>query len=959
MNFKALFAHPAERSIDGFLEQDDEANASLLLQSFVFTPKLARELERVLTAYRRNDATTGVWIAGARGSGKSHCLKLLAYLLENRTINGVSAIELIRGQLLGLSGFAHAIAQTDQIASRSVIFDITCKSDALSRGKPDAPLAILVRAFDEWCGYHAKHPHIAQFERELDNQGLYQRFCETFEALAGRSWLKGREQALVENKNIATAYRTVTGVEQHVALTILDRYRQQYRITLDAFVMNVNAFIERYESAFRLNFFIDGLGTFLEDDARLLANWQTIVTVLNLQCLGRAWFFVTSERSLDQLTGQDVRGSIDLHRAFGQEFNVSGQNATLLVRQRLLQKTSEAEILLSRLYDARRENIEHGPDHVDGARGTWPLAERDAFIACYPFAPYQLELFQATLRYLDHYRAFSTPDPVITERFLLGIFRHTLLQMADRSFGHWVTLDMLLDGIRTGLAPVLQPLLDEADHRLGDPLSLRVFKALFLMRYVSEMKPSVRNLCLLVRDDLTLADEVLHARVSEAIDQLVSLGYAQQIGDTVTCLNGDERELEQNIRSVVVNPEELDQALDSILYERVLAGDLIPDAGVAMAEELQKRRNDRTVSGDGNIAVHICHSLTPNPEQEHQRQLQNVNGDELLVLLPPDGRLIADVLLYKQTEKFLYQQWTSPEQAHGRRLVENKVNQNRLRLATIEQRVRTLLEQARLLFKGVVCPVHAGTGPERITAGLRMVMQQRYPEQYNGLEEHNALLGAFSVAIFGQAPDAKDTLSILQTLRQMVASLEADLEKLAASSVSYPFKDDITQAITRIQTVSQLTDTEFAHRLLEDQDAWLMLKEELIDPLTMFHAGSHRVLFDAALALSADYRTQDTSALQLEVDALTEMLQDPLAYRPENEPRLQQCVEAFNAALTRQQTPVVDLHTLMGRLPEQRIATEDELEAFLNHLRTIIVNEIRGGNLIVCGKDHIPAPAST
>jgi hypothetical protein len=62
---------------------------------------------------------------------------------------------------------------------------------------------------------------------------------------AGRTWQKGREQALLEAKNIAKAYAQTTGGDEASAMGILDKYRSQYRVSIEDFAEQVHAYIER------------------------------------------------------------------------------------------------------------------------------------------------------------------------------------------------------------------------------------------------------------------------------------------------------------------------------------------------------------------------------------------------------------------------------------------------------------------------------------------------------------------------------------------------------------------------------------------------------------------------------------------------------------------------------------------------------------------------------------------
>ena len=97
MDIKNIFVKDIHRSINGVVkaEQLDDAIIWQELNEYVITKELDTHLRYFFSAYLKvldnpNDAAIrdkmGVWISGFFGSGKSHFLKILSYLLENRKI---------------------------------------------------------------------------------------------------------------------------------------------------------------------------------------------------------------------------------------------------------------------------------------------------------------------------------------------------------------------------------------------------------------------------------------------------------------------------------------------------------------------------------------------------------------------------------------------------------------------------------------------------------------------------------------------------------------------------------------------------------------------------------------------------------------------------------------------------------------------------------------------------------
>ncbi|NBC48843.1 MAG: BREX system P-loop protein BrxC, partial [Gammaproteobacteria bacterium] len=272
---KEIFAKPIDRPIEGVIKADDEASLRLEIEEYVLTNEVEKRLEAFLDAYNNYAGANGVWISGFFGSGKSHLLKMLAMLLENREIDGAATLDMFLPKCGDNEILRGDLKRAVDIPSRSILFNIDQKAAVISKQDIDALLSVFVKVFDEMCGYYGKQAHIAQFERDLDSRGLYAAFKQAYQTKAGRAWERGREQALLESHNIAHAYAAVTGVDADAAKGILDKYRSDYRLSIEDFAQQVQDYLDRQPPNFRLNFFVDEVGQYIADNVKLMTNLQT------------------------------------------------------------------------------------------------------------------------------------------------------------------------------------------------------------------------------------------------------------------------------------------------------------------------------------------------------------------------------------------------------------------------------------------------------------------------------------------------------------------------------------------------------------------------------------------------------------------------------------------------------------------------------------------------------------
>jgi len=344
-----------------------------------------------LDAYNKYSTANGVWISGFFGSGKSHLLKMLAYLLENHDVDGVPAYDIFKDkkELQNDPMLAGALRKAVSIPSKSILFNIDQKADVISKTEVDALLSVFQKVFDETCGYYGKQPHVAQFERDLDSRGVLAAFKAAYAEIARKDWEHGREQALLEKSNIAKAYAKATGAAEADAANILGQYREDHRVSIEDFATTVKAWIDKQGPKFRLNFFVDEVGQYIADNTKLMTNLQTIAESLNTKCKGQAWIIVTAQQDMisviGDMTAKQQNDFSKIQARFSTRMPLNSADVAEVIQRRLLAKTEEGTATLANLHAHEENNLKTLFDFADGSIRLKNYSDRDHFIQSYPF----------------------------------------------------------------------------------------------------------------------------------------------------------------------------------------------------------------------------------------------------------------------------------------------------------------------------------------------------------------------------------------------------------------------------------------------------------------------------------------------------------------------------------------------------------------------------------------------
>lgn len=332
------------------------------LDEYIVTQELNRHFKRFFETYipaikQRNPAVAnkiGVWISGFFGSGKSHFIKILAYLLENRTVTHLGqthqAVDFFKDKINDATLFADIHCAVSMPAD-VILFNIDSRAN--SDDGENAILKVFLKVFNERVGYCADFPHIAHLERELDKRKQYTAFKAKFAELTGSEWIEQRDAydfyrdelaeslAFASQQSIDSTRQWVMQLENNLPLDISN------------FCKWVKDYLDR-QGEKNILFMIDEVGQFIGKNTQMMLKLQTITEDLGAICEGRAWVIVTSQSDIDVAIGQfDKRDGEDFSKIQGRFYTrlqLSSSNTSEVIQKRLLLKTEPAGLALNTVF---------------------------------------------------------------------------------------------------------------------------------------------------------------------------------------------------------------------------------------------------------------------------------------------------------------------------------------------------------------------------------------------------------------------------------------------------------------------------------------------------------------------------------------------------------------------------------------------------------------------------------
>lgn len=578
MLIKDIFKEDINRPINGVVQagQTDENTINTELKEYVVTTEILENIKEFYKnyqdVYKTPSKDIGIWISGFFGSGKSHFLKILSYLLDGKRINGIEPYAFFRDKIEDES-LLRVMKSIGEKPSDALLFNLGAESATkTNQVKKETIIEVILRMFNEHLGYSTTL-WIADFERQLAMDNKYESFCLKIEEMYDEPWQKFR---IKYRSRIGKMIRVLEelGYDNVSADFLVRNIHSEFSISAKELGQLISQYCISQGSDYRLVFLIDEVGQYIGMDNNLMLDLQNAVEEIGAAANGQAWIAITSQESIKSVANiVDTTSFSKIQGRFKTRINLSSSDTDEVLKRRLLEKNETAQKTLETIYEPNEQLIRNRLS-FDKEKTQYRSAYRttEEFVAIYPFVPYQVELLQAVLEKIGIHGEGSSYASR-GERSLLKSFQEAAIKHNEDQVGTLVTMAEFYPTIRQHLESTIVQTITKAESRAMNNEGLYaadvdILKVLYLIKGVDHIQATPSNIAALL---LTRIDaEQNETAIKESLNRLDQTMFIEKHADgTYSFLSDEEQEINSEIRNVDVNASTIKSNLAETFFSEM------------------------------------------------------------------------------------------------------------------------------------------------------------------------------------------------------------------------------------------------------------------------------------------------------------------------------------------------------------------------------------------------------
>lgn len=575
MKIKEMFKDDIDRQINGVVqvEQKEKDVVEQEVKEYVVTTELKKHFTQFFNEYSESfqqpTDNVGVWITGFFGSGKSHFLKMLSYLLENKEIGGKKTVDYFEEKFDDEATFMN-IRTSVQVPTETILFNIDVEG---SMHKDEtAVIKVFAKVFYNHLGFYGNDLKLAKLEQFITKRGKMDAFKQAYEEINGEPWIETRSEYTFFETDIIEALVKTEVMDEQTAQHWFDG-TETADFSIGQLVDEVKAYVDSKPKGFRLLFMIDEAGQYIGTNTSMLLNLQTLIEKLGSVCRGQVWVVATGQEALDEMIKVRTDEFSRIMARFSIRLSLTSSSVGEVIEKRLLTKTDDANETLSSVYEANESVLNNLYSFDTDKKDIKGYSSLDEFTKVFPFVPYQFTIMQTVFNEIRKH-GHAGKHQSSGERSMLNGFQESAQRVENQNEYTIVPMYAFYDTLHSFLDTSVRGVVERAERAANRsegliPEDVDLLKLLYLIRYVDDIPSNIENLTILSANSIDVDKLELRKKVKESLNRLESQNYIARNGEAYKFLTDEEQDVAREISNTVVEASEVISEVSKLIFDGI------------------------------------------------------------------------------------------------------------------------------------------------------------------------------------------------------------------------------------------------------------------------------------------------------------------------------------------------------------------------------------------------------
>lgn len=735
MKLEKLYKKDIGRSVNPAVSATkfDAKTIETEIQEYVFTDEIINGLVKILDAIKNNRRFDhiGIWIDGYYGSGKSHFLKYLDYLITpetmdqafGRLIDAISQIDPFddKHQLspdVDKSNIESIHHWMKNATIDTCIFNLETSYDNAT-DKKKAFLHVFWNEFNGKRGFNKFNISLAQhLEKPLQEKGVFEDFKKAI-AEEGGDWDNPSTAADIIDNELDWALDLACELAPSLSKeSIRERIiKRDTVISIERFAEELKGWLKDKGDNYRLILLADEVSQFINKERDRYLNLQEIITKLSEACDNKVWVACTAQQDLSEVIDEcnltnvaDPEGKI--RGRFEVKVSLKGTQPEVITQKRILDKKEEVREDLGELYDSKHQDFELRfklPNLYDG------YSDRDNFIDYYPFIPYQFKLIK---KVFDNFLTLGYVAKEVkgNERSIIKVVHATAKQKAGAEVGEFISFDelynnMFEEGLQNKGQRAVKNASDIAKKYEKDPqFAQRVVNVLFMICNIDDSEKlqfpaSIDNITTLLVNDTTTPWIVIRDKVENVVEYLCDNNIIRRVSgkagspDSFAFYSEEEMKVADLIKNQTVDNNDQSKVINDVIsryYKSLKNKEQFGTRSFSVRLIIKQR----DIFGGAGSEIHLEFNTDRDYEDVYHFAFSNPEGRLVFYMgdmMQENKKLLNQFSWYCKEQKYMDTPASSPENAEIRKKFKERAAE--VFSKTIEPEIRKILD---------TCPIVSG-----------------------------------------------------------------------------------------------------------------------------------------------------------------------------------------------------------------------------------------------------------